>query len=289
MLKKIILLSSAVLAAIALTIYRVHMIGNNIDSFNGFLKPENSMQGLIFTVVTCAVLLAFVVLVFIDKSFPGSPRRTSRLLASLNILYSAALIVDCFVSLNTAKEGIDVFKICLELCFIGFILYYANCMYTQKKPLIYASVIPLAFFVLVLAIVFIDSFGIIKSSEVALKIVSLIFCVLFFLFYARYVSKFNFNKIRKVTYALGICAGIMCAITAFGDIFAHAFYEGVVSRISLSEKLLLSSTSIYVFGFLIISSANKRLYSTYHRKETVEYVSESIEEIEIKTDYVEDI
>ena len=289
MLKKIITLSCAVLSAIALSFYRVYMIGNCIDSFNGFLKPESSTQGLIFTIITSVVLLAFVIVLFIDKSYPGSPRRTSRSLAGLNILYSAALIVDCFVSLNTAKEAADVIGICLELCLIGFILYYANCMFTQKKPSVFTSVIPLAYFVFVLAVEFINSFGIIKATDISLKIIALIFCVLFFLLYARYVSKFNFYKIRKATYALGVCAGVLCSITAFGDILAPAFYKDIVSRNDTSINILLASTAVYIFGFLIISSANKRLYSAYQRKKTVEYVSESIEEMEMKTDYVENI
>ena len=290
MLKKLIILSCAVLSAIALSFYRIYMIGNHIDPFNGFLKSEYSMQGLTFAIVTCVVILIFVILAFIDKSYPGSPRRTSRSLAGLNILYSAALVVDCFVSLNTAKEAVDVVEICLELCLIGFVLYYANCMFTQKKPSVYVSIIPLVYFVFILAVVFIDSFGIIKSTDISLKVISLIFCVLFFLFYARYVSKFNFYRIRKVTYALGICAGIFCSITAFGDILAPVFYDKVASRNSLSENVLLASTGVYILGFLIISAANKRIYSAYQSKRrSVEYVSESMEEIEKKTDYVEDI
>ncbi len=289
MLKRIILVSSAVLAAVALTFYRVFITGNYVDAFNGFIKTGNEMQGLIFAVVTLGVALVFVVITLLDNGFPGSPRRSSRALAGLNILYASALIVDCFVSLNTAEETVDVIELCLKLCVIGFILYYSNCMFTQKKASVFVSVIPLVFFVFELAVVFINSFGIIKSPEVTLKIVSLIFCVLFFLFYARYISKFNFYRIRKVTYALGVCAGIFCAITAFGDILAPMFYKGVVSRNTMSENLLLGATSVYIFAFLIISSSNKRLYSAYQHKKAVEYVSESIEEMETKTDYVEDI
>ena len=96
--------------------------------------------------------------------------------------------------------------------------------------------------------------------------------------YARYVSKVNFFKIRKITLVAGICAFITTTIYSFSSLFSTNSYVQIESRDELSNSLFMASTALYILLFLVFSFSNKRLYSAYYKKQKVEYVSEIIDE-----------
>ena len=107
----------------------------------------------------------------------------------------------------------------------------------------------------------------------------MIFCVLFFEFYARYVSKNNFKKIRTVTLFAGTGVCITCAIASLPDLIAPMIYSGVTSRIPVNESMFLIATAVYTAVFLIASYSKKELYSFYNEgKENIDdIVSETID------------
>ena len=279
MKKKLFVLIFAVVSLIGLTAFRTSILGNCIDCFNGFFNPGYGYMRIVFAVVLAVVLAVIAVVVFTDKEYPGSPRRSSKVIAVTNLGYALFIVVDSFTLYKKGDSVWGYIHLVLFLLLAAFMVYYAICMFTYKKASVLLSIVPLVYFVYRLCYVFINSFGIIKSSEITLKIVALIFCVLFFEFYARYVSKNNFKRIRTVTLLAGIGLCITCVIASLPDLIAPIIYSDVTSRISISESTFLIATAVYTAIFLIASYSKKELYSSYNKdKENVdEIVSETID------------
>ena len=278
MIRKLILLVFVLLSTIGLTGWRIHLLSKAVDEFNGFFKPEYAAQGIAFVVVLAVVLIVSAIFAFTDKKFPGSPRRTSRTLAITNLAYTMVVLLYCFDLMSKVEDAFGVVLLIGSIGLGSFMIYYSMCLFNFKKVMPILSVLPLLFFVINLAYSFINSFGIIKSSVVVFEIVALVFCVVFFLCYARYVSKVNFFKIRKITLVAGICAFVTTAIYSFSSLLSTNPYVHIETRDELSNSLFMVSTSLYILLFLIFSFSNKRLYSAYYKKQKVEYVSESIDE-----------
>ena len=278
MIRKLILLIFVVLSTIGLTGWRISLLNEGIDSFNGFFKPEFVGQSIAFAVVLVVVIIISSIFAITDKNFPGSPRRSSRSVGILNLSYTMIILLFC---LDLVGKVEDAFGIALLVGAIGlasFMIYYAVCMFNFKRVWPILSVLPLLFFVINLAFTFVNSFGIIKSSIVVFEIISLVFCVLFFLCYARYVSKVNFHRIRKLTVVFGICAYVTTSVYSLSCLIIPLFNSEVVSRDELSKDLFMAATSVYILLYLVFSLSNKRLYSAYYHKPKVEYVSEAIDE-----------
>lgn len=278
MIRKLILLIFVVLSTIGLTGWRIYLLGEGVEAFNGFFKPEFSNQGFIFALALVGVMLVASVFAVTDKHFPGSPRRTSISVAILNLCYTMMILLHCFDLINKVEDTFGVVLLICAVAFGSFMIYYAMCMFNFKRVFPVFCVLPLLYFVVNLAYSFINSFGVVKSNEIIFEIVALVFCVMFFLCYARYISKLQFYRIRKVTLAIGICTFITTAVYSFSNLFAPLFCEEYVSRTELSDGLFMASTSLYVLLFLVFSFANKRLYSTYFKRQRVEYTSEAIDE-----------
>lgn len=262
MKKKLFLLIFSLISLFGLLAFRTYLLGNCIDSFNGFFNPEYSYLRVVFASSLAAVLVVVAIIVFFDKEYPRFPRRSSKGLAVLNILYGVFIIADSCTYLQNFKSIWDYANFCLFILLAFFMIYYAVCLFTCRKVSLLLSLLPLAYFVYKLCYVFINSFGIIKSSEVTLKIVALIFSVLFFEFYSRYVSKVSFNKVRKITLFTGVGACITCMIAALPDLIAPFVYSGAKTRLMPTESLFFCATAVYIALFLLISFSKKRLYGS---------------------------
>ncbi len=277
MMKKFFLLVFSFLSLIGLTAWRTYLLGNCIDSFNGFFLAEHSMQRLIFAAVLAVVLIAIAIFVSTDKKMPGSPRRSSKTIAFINLVYAFFILADSLTLINKLETPWEIINLGLLLLLAVFMIYYAICMFTYRKPSSIISILPLIYFVYKLCYVFINSFGIIKSSEVTLKIVALIFCVLFFEFFARYISKVTFKKVRKVTLFAGIGACISCVIASAPDFIAPLIYSDVSLRLSLSESLFFCITALYIAVFLLSSYSKRELYNDFAEQEEEVIISETID------------
>ena len=241
--------------------FRTYLLGNCIDSFNGFFNPEYSYLRIIFASALAVVLVVVAVIVFSDKKLPLYPRRSSKGLAFLNILYGVFIVADSFTYLQSFQSIWDKINFLLLILIAVFMFYYAICLFTANKVSLLLSLLPLAYFTYRLCYVFINSFGIIKASEVTLRIVALIFCVLFFEFYPRYISNVSFKKARRVTLFAGIGACITCAVAVLPDLIAPFIYSGAKMRLMPNESLFLCATAIYIAAFLIVSYSKKSLYN----------------------------
>ena len=263
MKKKLFLLIFSLISLFGLLAFRTYLLGNCIDSFNGFFNPEYSFLRIIFAAVLAIVLIVIAITVISDKAFPGSPRRSSKVLAFANAVYGLLILADSFTYLHSLESVWEYINFFLFILLAVFMFYYAICLFTVTKASLLLSLLPLAYFVYKLCYVFINSFGIIKSSEVTLKIVALIFCVLFFEFYSRYVSNVSFKKIRKITLFTGIGACITCLIAALPDLIVPFIYSGAKMRLMPNESVFLCATAVYIAIFLLSSYSKKQLYNSY--------------------------
>lgn len=277
MKRKLVLLILSVLAMAGLTAWRVYQIGNCIDPFNGFFNAGYEWQRLAFAIAIIIFIIVVAIIAFTDKKFPGSPRRSSRALAFANLIYAAFIVVDSFAIATAVTTFWDVLYYILLYAYAAFMVYYAMCLFRCKKPSPIISIFPMLFFVYKLTLTFIFSFGRIKSTDVTLSIVSLVLCLLFFEFYARYISKTSFIKVRKVTLVTGICASVVSIATFLSDAIAPYFFEGITSRMATGNDLFMVITGIYIAVFLILSYSKRLLYRAYNESDhEVVYTSESI-------------
>ncbi|MBQ5590661.1 MAG: hypothetical protein IIU65_03170 [Clostridia bacterium] len=272
MKRKLLLLVSSFFVAIGLVFWRTHILGTYVENFNGFFFNEYNLIRAMYAIVLIAIVVFVCIAVFTDKQFPGSPRRSSKTLGLLNLAYCVVLFINAMTLSKFAEETYDYIYILLVFALFGYMIYYAVCLFTFKKVNALISTIPLIVFVLKLADYFIESFGVVKTSEITINIVALSFCVIFFLYYARYVAKLHFRKVRKNTVAAGVLAYMFCLIAVVPDMIAPLFYAKVESRLEVTETLFMLATATYIMGFLVISLCKPALYAHRHKKE--EYVSD---------------
>lgn len=260
MKRKLFLLIFSIISLTGLVAWRTSLLSDCIDPLNGFFMPEYSILRIIFAIVLIIFVVAVAIIVLPDQKQPCSPRRSSKTLAVLNLVYGIVTLIQVFIFLNHTENKWDIIYLVGLLCLFAFMVYYAVCMFsfTKANPII--SLIPVALFIFKLAHSFIDSFGIIKTSEVTLNILALVFCVLFFQFYARYISKVTFRKIRKPMMISGVCAVVFTTVAVLPDLIVPLFNSEISSRISASESFFMLSTAFYIFAFLIISFSKKLLY-----------------------------
>lgn len=261
MKKKLWLLIFVVLSTIALTIGRTVIVGNYIDPFNGFFNPKFSHIRMIFAVA----LIAFVALVALfcikDKGYPVSPRRSSITLGIINLVYAICSIIEVFINLKAERDVYNIIYIGVVSAIAVFMLYYAFCMFTLKYVSPILGIVPLLAFVYKLGYVFVSSFGIIKTSEVTLSIVALVFVVLFFEFYAGYIGKARIKKVRKPMLISGCCAVAFITVSTVPNLIVSVFYPDVTPRIATDDTMFLIATACYIALFLVVSFAKRAVYS----------------------------
>ena len=277
MKRKLFLLVFSLVSLVGLLIYRIYLLGNCIESFNGFFKPDCFVHGWILTILLIAFAVLTGIFVYTDKNFPGSHRRSSRVLAVADLLYGLFVIAYAVTKINSLEDVWASLEFLLLLCLGGFMAYHSYCMFKVKKVSAFISVLPLLYFVFELCYEFINSFGLIKSSEVILKIIALIFCTLFFQTYTRYVSRVTFRKIRKHTLFTGVCAVVFSVVAYVSDLIASEIFEDVTVRISSDDAIFMAFTAVYIGIFLYSSFSKKVLYRIYGERKTEEFVSETIE------------
>ena len=147
MKKKLFLLIFSFISLFGLLAFRTYLLGNCIDSFNGFFNPEYSFLRIVFAAALAAVLIVIAITVLSDKEFPGSPRRSSKVLAFANVLYGLLILVDSFTYLNSLKSTWDYINFFLFILLAVFMFYYAICLFTFTKVSLLLSLLPLVYFV----------------------------------------------------------------------------------------------------------------------------------------------
>lgn len=265
MKRKILLLLISLASIVGLTVWRTLIVSNYIDVdekdvangvSNGFFAADFD----IYRVVFAAAIIAFIVLIFIlcftDKEYPGAPRLSSKSLAFTNAVYGVLILIYVFMNSKSVESVWDRINITLLLGVCIFVFYYSGCLFLCKSVARISAVVPLIYFVYRLCNVFINSFGIIKSSEITLHVLSLIFCVLFFEFYARYVGRIKFRRARKLILFSGIIAVALICVSCIPKYI-------VATRSYPKDSFLLLCTAFYIALFLFISFSKKELYRKY--------------------------
>ncbi len=278
MKKKLVLLLVVVLGTIGLVAMRTDLIMHYIDysiikdgagaytlDTGGFYQTDAGVLPIIFAVL-CVALVAFVIVFefFFDRSFPGSPRLTSKTVIGLNFLYSAFLIVYSAMLLGEHKSSNTVMVIMVLLLAV-FMSYYSVCMIMKRLPFPLATIVPTAFFCYKLLVEFLDSFSIIKTAEVLIDLAAIIFTLMFFTYFARYVSKTKFRASRKGFVAYGSCAVILLCVNVLPYLAAEFFAgAGIVRAYPDTDAPFMIATAVYIFAFLVASLSKPELYRNPH-------------------------
>ncbi len=279
MKRKLILLLTVVLGTLGLVAVRTDLIMNYVDykiiqdgagkytlDTGGFYKTDAGVLPIAFAIALVAVVAFVLVFVFFfDKGYPGSPRLTSKTIIGANFLYSGFLIVYSAMILGEHKSDNTVLVIMVLLLAV-FMSYYSICMILKKLPFTLTCIVPMAFFCYKLLVEFLDSFSIIKTAEVLIDLASLVFTLLFFTYFARYVSKTKFRASRKAFVAFGACAVILLCVNVFPFVFANTLAQGAVRSYPDTDAPFMIATALYIFVFVCASLAKKELYRNPHTR-----------------------
>lgn len=278
MKKKLVLLLVVVLGTLGLVALRTDLIMNYVDykvipdgagtytlDTGGFYKTDAGVLPIVFALALVAIVAFVLIFVFFfDRSFPGSPRLTSKTIIGANFLYSGFLIVYSAMLLGEHKSSNTV-MVFMVLLLAGFMSYYSICMILKRLPFSIACVVPVAFFCYKLLVEFLDSFSIIKTAEVLIDLAALIFALLFFTYYARYISKTKFRAARKGFVAFGACAVILLCVNVLPFVFSSALAgPSAVRTYPDTDAPFIIATALYIFVFVSVSLAKGELYRNPH-------------------------
>ena len=262
MFKKILLFFMSVLATLGFLFWRVWLVGNCIEPLNGFFYPDADCFRLYFDLALIAFFGVVFVIAFTDKKLPSYRVNSSKSLGIINIFYALAAFAEFSILFKDAKETNDKFDsiyVVAVLALAVFMVYFGFCMFKGKAISKVSALIPLLVFVYRLGFVFVNSFGILKSSEVVLNIFSLIFCVLFFECFARYNANIKFNLIKKPLLAIGIISPVIIIVSTLGAALAPIFFN-IGTRNVPNDFTLLIATAIYIFLYTLVIFSKKDAY-----------------------------
>lgn len=258
MLKKILLFSTTIIATIGFLIWRVQLIGCCIEPFNGFFYPNANKFRYIFDLALFLLAIVVFVILLFDKACLKSALEASKPIAILSVLYSAVAVfqgVALFLSKDKTADKIYA----MALFALGlFMLYYAYSLFFSKQIKKTVYLIPLLVFVFRLGCVFIDSFGVVKSSEIVLNIFALIVCVLFFECFARFNANMKFNFIKKLFLTLGVVSPVVIFTATLGGVLAPMFFENVQRTIP-DDNIFLIASAVYIYLYTLICFSKKSI------------------------------
>lgn len=259
MFRKKILFVVSILATCGFLFWRTNLVGKCIEPLNGFFYPDANTYRYLFILVFFLLAAVVFLISLTDKKFPKRAVTSSKMLGVLNILYSFAAFAQfgiLFKGENDKFENIYVIAVFI----LGlFMIYYGICEFLGKRISKASALIPLLVFVYKLGYVFVNSFGIIKSSEVVLNIFALIFCILFFECFARYNASIKFDFVKKPFLALGAFTPVVMITSTLGGILAPMFFN-ITSRTNPTDSLLLIATAVYIYLYTVIIFSNKSVY-----------------------------
>lgn len=279
MLKKVILLIVSLLSSIGLIAWRTVMLGNFTDAENGFLKPEYHIQGYVFAGVIIVLMAVFLILSLVEKDYPVSPRKHSYLNMIVSFILSATLFIEGFDNIRQFK-GNNIYLVADLLLFATavYFLAYGSSQLMGRRLNDLFSLIPVIYFLVNLAIVFVLSFKIVNSQEKLMDTFTRICIVLYFELFSKYLSKKNFKKIRKLFLGVSVITSTVALTYGGSNLLCSIIYSDYAKArgFSVIESAVFFAVGLFCLVFACSSFLKKDTYSKWRKSRYDGYDEEDV-------------
>lgn len=287
MLKKFSLLAVSIVSSIGLIVFRTVMLGSCAETENGFLKPEFEYLGYVFAGIIILVSAFFFVMAFLEKDYPVSPRKHSYLISAVSFVLAATLFVDGFYNIRRFN-GNKIYLMADLLLFATavYILAYGFSQLIGKKLNSYFSLIPVLYFLVNLAIVFVLDFKIVNSQEKLTDTFVRVCIVLYFELFSKFLSKKSFKKIRKLFFAVSLMTSTVALAYGGSNLFCTVFFSDYAKArdFNIIEAVTFATIGLFAVVFAGCSYLKKDAYTKWHKSRYGEYDENEIMDEKLEWD-----
>lgn len=241
--KKIWLSLGLILTAFVLRLTQVFSI---TDFKTGFYKRDNSVLGLILTVLVFVLCVAAAIVS--HKSLHIKKEKTAKLLPIISGLTSFALLYE-LISEKFAMQGMAWQVILMKAVGFGAVLYFgafalSKVLKFQMPDILHT--IPALYAIMRIICSFINISSLSLIAENIFFIAALCCTLLFFVSYAAFYCLDDHDKTLNLRTVL---AGSICFVTAASNIIANLFVKNGYNHIPLYSQFVLMMVAFFIAAF----------------------------------------
>lgn len=241
--------------------YRYFQLTHIIDPVTGFINQSVSdNSSFVIIGIVAIMMISLLILSALDDQMPKQPLEESVTLGSLSILYSAVGFYFTYQTYQFSADKLNIILAILSFASNVLILSYGISLIFGSKKIKSAFVLPAIFAGFRLAVIFLKYFGLAKTSDVILEIITLIILMVFWQVFGKFNVKSQSKISKNWTFGIGLCASLMCFITTVPVLYATYFTEAGEKGVRhLSNFQYFDfATGLYILAFIICTFSFKR-------------------------------
>lgn len=262
------------------------------DQSTGFIQTQYSDSWVGMEIAVAVMLLAIVLLGRLGDKFPAKPIERSKSLGIASLGMAAAsifltgqqivMLSADFAELKSQMMQLafqqyggmlakQLIYILLAVLFTIFMLIYGVNLLNGGTMPRGLCVVPVLFTGYRLAMIFLDYFGLVRTEDITIEIITLLFCMVFWHFFSKYNAQVKFSSSVKWLLGLGLSTALLCFINAL-----PVYYLTISSMLGAAVQVRNLSPNLYfelITGvYILIFLANAYSKTRFENRQPAERI-----------------